>query len=147
MSVLEKLFQEERKISDAVRQIGALVLELSDFTTAKSPLELAHSQIIGKKMRQECDKINEEIHIARKLIGRLMTEKTKVKFKKQERELHELENDLALMHGDVQTLGSLAEHFFEAKDRKAAFQNLNKAYSELMGHVLALVVEEQGLSA
>jgi len=45
------------------------------------------------------------------------------------------------MHGDIEAIGRIAEDFFEAKDRKAAFYNMNKHYSELVDHVSSLMAE------
>ena len=56
-----------------------------------------------------------------------------------------MENELSLIHGYLEAIGSFAERFFEAKDRKAAFDNLNQHYSELVEHVTSLMVSEAKL--
>ncbi len=142
MSELAKLFEEEEKIQQSVREISQGLLDLSDYSLSKSAIELAESEVVGKRIRNACDKISEEVHIARKKLGALLTNSTKVKFKKSERPLHEMENELSLIHGDLEAIGSIAERFFEAKDRKAAFDNLNQHYSELVEHVTSLMVSE-----
>ncbi len=145
MTVLDKLFEEEEKIQSAVHEISQGILDLSDYALAKSALELAETEIVGKKIRNACDKINEEVHIARKKLGALLTNTTKVKFKKGERPLHEMENELSLIHGDLEAIGKIAEEFYHAKDRKAAFENMNKHYSELVQHVTSLMLDEAEL--
>ena len=145
MTELAKLFQEEEKIQLAVREISQGLLDLSDYSLAKGAIELAESEVVGKRIRNACDKINEEVHIARKKLGALLTNSTKVKFKKSERPLHEMENELSLIHGDLEAIGQIAERFHEAENRKAAFENLNKHYSELIQHVTSLMIEEANL--
>ncbi len=145
MTELDKLFEEEDKIQQAVLEISRGVLDLSDYSNAKSAVELAEAEIVGKRIRNACDKINEEVHIARKKLGSLLTNSTKVKFKKAERPLHEMEDELSLIHGDLEAIGKISEDFYHAEDRKAAFDNLNKHYSELVRHVTSLMVEESNL--
>ena len=145
MTDLDKLFEEEEKIQQSVREISQGLLDLSDYAVAKGVIELAEVEVVGKRIRNACDKINEEVHIARKKLGVLMTSSAKVKFKKAERPLHEMENELSLIHGDLETIGQIAESFYEAKNRKIAFENLNKHYSELVQHVTSLLVEESNL--
>jgi hypothetical protein len=145
MSEIEQLFEEEKKVGEAVRIIGSLILDLSDFTHSRSPEELAQSQILGKKINTECEKIDEEVHKARKLISKLMTEKTSIKLNNENQELHKIENELALIHGDVHIISQLAQEFFKAKNRQAAFDNLSKVYAGLMQHMVALMVEGTGL--
>ena len=142
MSELKQLFEEEEKIQKALFEISQAMLDLSDYTIAKSPIELAEAEVVGKRMRNACDKISDEVHIARKKLGALMTDMTSVKFKKAERQLNEMENELALIHGDLEAIGGLAERFYEAKSRKGAFENLNRHYSELVQHVTSLMVTE-----
>ncbi len=145
MTELEALFEEEEKIEQAVREISQGVLDLSDYSLAKSAIELAEMEIVGKRIRNACDKINDEVHIAMKKLGALLTHTTTVTFKKSARQLHEMENELSLVHGDLEAIGRIAEDFYEAKDRKAAFQNLNKHYAELVEHVTSLMIEESNV--
>src|SRR3990172_3097944 len=142
MTELAKLFEEEEKIQQSVREISQGLLDLSDYTLAKSVIDLAESEVVGKRIRNACDKINEEVHIARKKLGALLTNSTKVKFKKAERPLHEMENELSLIHGDLEAIGQIAEKFHEAESRKAAFENMNKHYSELVKHVTSLMCQK-----
>ena len=145
MTELDKLFEEEEKIEQSVREISQGLLDLSDYSVSKSVIELAELEVVGKKIRNACDRINEEVHVARKKLGLLMGNSTKVNFKKAERPLHEMENELSLIHGDLEVIGQVAESFHQAKNRKAAFENLNKHYSELVQHVTSLMVEESNL--
>lgn len=145
MSELDRLFEDEEKIQLAVREISQGILDLSDYSNAKNALELAEAEIIGKRVRNACDKINDEVHVARKRLGILFTQSIKVKFKKIERLLHEMENELSLIHGDLEVIGSIAENFYHAESRKAAFDNINQHYSELVRHVTSLVVDEAKL--
>jgi hypothetical protein len=145
MTDLDKLFEEEEKIQQAVREISQGVLDMSDYVLAKSALELAEAEIVGKNIRKACDKMNDEVHHAKKKLGALLTNTTKVKFKGADKPLHEMENELSLIHGDLEAIGKISEDFFEAKDRKAAFDNLNKHYAELVQHVTSLLVEESNL--
>ncbi|MBW2969911.1 hypothetical protein KY309_02315 [Candidatus Woesearchaeota archaeon] len=147
MTELDKLFEEEEKIQKSVREISVGLLEMSDFVLAKSPVELASAEIVGKRIRRACDMINDEVHIARKKIGVLLTHKSKVKFKKAVRSLHEMEDELSLIHGDIDAIGDIAESFYESKDRKTAFENLNRHYSELVGHVTSLIIDEENLKS
>ena len=141
MTELESLFTQEREILESICDIAQSIHEMSEYSVIKSPLELADAEIVGKRIRRACDKVNEQIHAARNKLGALLTHTTKVKLKKAERPVHEVENDLSLMHGDIEAIGRIAEDFFEAKDRKAAFYNMNKHYSELVDHVSSLMAE------
>ncbi len=145
MTELQKLFEEEQAIQQSVRKISEGVLELSDYSLAKSAIELAEAEVVGKSIRKACDEISEHVHKARKALGAFLTDTSKIKLKGKERPLHEVENELALIHGDLESIGSIAERFFEAKDRKIAFQNLNQHYSELMQHLTSLLLEEAAL--
>jgi len=145
MNELTKLFDEEQEIQKLVRKISTGILDLSDYSLSKGPIELAEAEVIGKQMRKVCEDINEHVHHATKIIGALMTRTTKVKFKGRERSLHEVENELSLIHGDLEAIGNIAENFFEAPDRKAAFQNLSLHYGELLQHLTSLMLEEFGL--
>jgi len=145
MTELGILFAEEERIQLAVREISQGILDMSDYVLAKSPIELAEAEVVGKNIRKSCDKINDDVHLARNTLGNLFTHATKITFKGKERPLHEMENELSLIHGDLEAIGSIAEKFFEAKDRKAAFDNLNQHYSELVEHVTSLMVSEAKL--
>ena len=145
MTELDKLFEEEEKIQASVLEISQGLLDLSDYSNAKSAVDLAEAEVVGKRIRNACDKINGEVHHAKQRLGALLTNTTKVKFKKGERKLHEMENELSMIHGDVEAIGTIAEGFYDAKDRKAAFDNLNQHYSELVKHVTSLMVEESEL--
>ncbi len=143
--ILKQLFEEEDKIHSSVRQIGELLLELSDFSLAKSALELAKVQVIGKRLRNVCDEISDHVHHARKKLGSLMLHHTHVQFKKADKSLHDMERELSLIHGNLETIGSIAESFFESTDRKAAFANLNSAYNSLVQNVMSLLVDESSV--
>jgi hypothetical protein len=145
MTELDRLFEEEEKIQESVREISQGLLDLSDYSLAKSAVDLAEAQVVGKRIRNACDKISEQVHVARKKLGALLTNSTKVKFKKAEKPLHEMENELSLIHGDLEAIGQIAEDFYGAKNRKAAFENLNRHYSELIQHVTSLMIEESNL--
>jgi phosphate uptake regulator len=145
MSELDALFEEEGKIQQDVREISQGVLDLSDYVLAKSALELGESQIVGRKIREVCDRVGEHVHIAKRKLAALMSNHVNVKFKKAERELHEMSNELALIHGDLEIIGTLAEGFYAAKKRDAAFENINKHYSQLMRHLTSLMMEEANL--
>ncbi len=145
MTVFDSLFREEERIAKAVRQISTGLLELDDFIVARGPLELAKAEVSGKRIRRACDEINEEIHEAKKQIGVLMSGTKEVKLKGRKRLLHELEDTLALLHGDVETIGNLAESFYKTDNRRVLFENLNHQYSELMRHVMSLLSDQDML--
>ena len=145
MTDLGILFAEEERIQKSVQEISQGLLDISDYVLSKSPVELAEAEIVGKRIRNSCDKINEQVHLARKTLGTLMTQASKVNFKNSSRSLSEMENELSLIHGDLEAIGSIAERFFEAKDRKIAFDNLNQHYSELVEHVTSLTVSKSSL--
>lgn len=146
MKNLDALFREEKKIAAHVREIAEALLELSEFVNAKGALDLAGAEVLGRRVRRACDGINDEVHEARKALGVLMLEKKMVSFKKAEKPLHEMENDLSLVHGDIDAIGRIAEGFYEAPDREAAFENLNSHYRELVRHVQALLSEQVDLA-
>jgi len=145
MKELAKLFEEEEKIEKSVREISKGVLDLSDYSLARSPIELAEAEVLGKRIRRACDVICDEVHRARQKLGALMTHTTAVSFKKSKRQLHEMENELSLIHGDLEAIGSIAEEFYQAEDRRASFENINSHYSELIQHVMSLMVSEANL--
>jgi len=140
-SELEQLFEAEEKIQQAIREISTLLLDLSDFTLAKSVLELAKVQVLGKRIRDVCDRISDDIHQARKKLGDLMVHHTHVKFKDADKALHDMEKELSLAHGSLETIGHVAETFYESKNRRAAFDNLNKAFSSLIHNITSLLVD------
>lgn len=142
MSDLDKLFEEEEKIHRSVREIAQALLDLSDFVLAKSPMELASAEVAGKRIRKACDSINDEVHIARKKIGILLSDSTKVKFKKGDKVLTDMEDELSLVHGDVESIGSIALQFYKSNDRNAAFKNLNKQYADLVKNITNLLVSK-----
>ncbi|GEM_PF-3515004 len=145
MNELNQLFEREEKIQETVREISHGLLDLSDYSIIRSPIELAEAEIVGKKIRNACDKVSEDVHLARQKLGDFMTHNTKIKFKKGERYLHEMENELSLIHGDLDAIGRIAENFYKSDNRAAAFENLNTHYSELVKHVTSLIVEESNL--
>ena len=145
MTVLDKLFEEEEKIERAVVDISRGVLDLSDYVVAKSPLELAEAEIVGKRIRESCDSVNEEIHVARRKLGILLSHSSSVVFKKGKRFLHEMENELSLIHGDIEAIGTVAEHFFTSNNREVAFENLSMIQSNLVKHVTSLLGDESRL--
>jgi len=143
--VLEQLFEQEELIQKSIKDIAQGILDLSDFVTAKGPLELANAQIVGKRMRRSCDIISDEVHLARKKLGILMLETKSVVFKKSKRALTEMENELSLIHGDVDAIGKISEEFYGAIDRKSAFANVSRHYEELVEHAMSLMVVEGNL--
>lgn len=138
---LKQLFEEEGKVRDAIREISTLLLDLSDFSLAKSALELAKVQVLGKRIRDVCDRITDDVHQARKKLGDLMLHHTHVNFKKADKALHDMEKDLSLAHGNLETIGKISESFYESKNRNAAFENLNKAYSSLIQNISSLMID------
>ncbi len=145
MTELQKLFSEEEKIRDGVHAIAEGILELSEHVVDKGVLELAGAEVVGKRVRKACDDINDEVHLARKQLGVLLSHSSEVKFKKSVRSLNEMEDELSLIHGDIDVIGRVAENFFQSGNRKAAFSNLNRHYGELVEHVTSLMVEEAKL--
>jgi len=139
---LGRLFAEEEKVAALVREVSQGLLDLDEFVLAKSPLELAKAEVIGRRIRRSCDQMNEHVHEAKKVIGALMLEKSAVRFRGAEKALHEMESELAQIHGDIESIGSLAESFYSAENREVVFQNLNAQYAQLMRHVMALMATE-----
>jgi len=144
---LDQLFKDEERVVADMHELSAGILSLSEFVSTKTPLDLAQAEVSGKKIRAACDRMNDDIHEAKKELGVLCSQTTSVSFKQQDRLLHEMEDDLALMHGDVETIGRVAEHFFEAPNREAAFENLNTHYGTLVKLAGALLSSRQKLSA
>ncbi|PIN76184.1 hypothetical protein COV18_00620 [Candidatus Woesearchaeota archaeon CG10_big_fil_rev_8_21_14_0_10_37_12] len=142
---LSKLFEEEEIIRSHVKDIAQLILELSDFVVATRVLDLAQAEVLGKKVQNVCDKLNTHVHKARKLLGILMTKKTSVLFKGKQVLLPDIENDLSLIHGDVDSIGRIGLDFYKAENRGAAFENLERHYDDLVEHVTNLVVDDTEL--
>lgn len=133
---MNDVLENETRLEKDVKEISKGLLDISDFTKARSPLELAEAEVVGKRIRAACDKIADEIHMAKKKLGIELLHSTK---SKKGRSLNELENLLSLIHGDVETIGNVAVNFISAPNREAAFENMNRHYAELVQHVMSLI--------
>ncbi|RMD57858.1 hypothetical protein D6825_02655 [Candidatus Woesearchaeota archaeon] len=142
---LSKLFRDERKVSELVRELAQGVLDLSDFVLAKSAVELAAAQVAGKRLADACTRVEDLIHEVKKDLGVLLLSYESVEFKGIERPLHEMEDSVSLIHGDLDALRVIAQNFHKAKDRKVAFANASKHYRALVKHIVRLLVEENEL--
>lgn len=144
---LKSLFKDEVTIAKDVREIAAQIVELSEFAEAKSPLELAHAEVVGKRIREACDRVNDEVHHARRQVGALLSEQESIVVRDTERALNDVFDELSVVHGSVEAIGRIAEGFFEARDREVAYRNLNRVYERLVRQVSVLLSSKQKLSA
>jgi hypothetical protein len=140
--MLDSLFDDEDNVRNSVNVISVGIIDLSDFSIVSSAVDLARAEIAGKRIRVACDALNEEVHSARKKLGILLSSKSSVKFKGAVRVLHEMEDELSLIHGDLEAIGTIAVNFFSSANRKVAFDNLNRHYSGLVKHVTSLLISE-----
>ncbi len=145
-NILKKLFEEEERINRAVRVISSGILDLSDYSVASGAIELAEVEVIGKRICEACSEISKEINFARKTLGSFMTSTRVLRFKGFKRHLHEIEDELSLVHGDIDAIGRIAEKFHSAKNRSAAFDNLKRHYSGLVEHASSLLIDTSAFS-
>ena len=139
-SGLDNLFEEEELIHEGVRSIAQGLLDMSDFVTAKGPIELAEAQVVGKRLRRVCDDLLEELHKARKAVGSLLSHEKEGTLNGKKIKLYDVEDELSLIHGDVEAIAIIAENFYGSRDRVVAFGNLNKHYRDLVTHVTSVMV-------
>lgn len=139
---VSSLFADESRVHDLVHQLASLVHEFADFVLARSPVELAHSRVLGSRIQKVCDELSEIMHGARKTVGALMVDQSHVHIGKRRCLLQDVSDDAALVHADCELIGSLGSAFFEADDRKRAFDNIAEAHNRLLFHVSRLVSDE-----
>ena len=139
---LKQLFAEEEKVSKAIEQVAEVLIGMSEFVIAKSAMELAQVEVLGKRLQEICDSIKDEVHEAKKTLGSLMMDHTHAEFKGADKSLHDMEHVLALIHSDLSRLGDIGLKFPQSFHKEAAFENLNKAYRTLTENVRQLIVDE-----
>lgn len=141
-SGLDTLFEEEEKIQQGVRSIAQSLLDMSDFVTAKGPIELAEAQVVGRRLKRVCDDLLEELHKARKAVGILLSHEKEGTLNGKKRHISDVEDELSLIHGDIEAIASIAENFYQSQNRKTAFENLNRHYGDLVAHVTQVMVSK-----
>jgi len=147
MNEVETLFEDEEEIARRVHEIARRVLNLGEYVTDQSVLELARAEVIGKQVREECDLIASKVHHARRQVGVMLSQAETVRLKGAERKLEEVLERLSMVHGDIDAIGRLAEGFFEAKDRNVAFGNMSKLYARFIGHMTDVLSSSKSLPA
>ncbi|MGK5094629.1 hypothetical protein WDW89_21770, partial [Deltaproteobacteria bacterium TL4] len=136
------LFEEEEKIREGVRSIAQGLLDVSDFVEAKGPVELAEAQVVGKRLRKVCDELLDELHKARKAVGLLLSHEKEGVIGGKTRQFSDIEDELSLIHGDVEAIAVIAENFYQSRNRSIAFNNLNRHYRDLVTHVTSVLVSK-----
>lgn len=145
MNAVDELFHEVGKVEQGVRELSDHLMALADVAHGKSPVELASAKVMGKRIARACDMILDEVEEAKKRLGTLALQTTSVKTKKGDRAIVNVQNDLALVHSDVEMIAHLAEHFFESEDREDSFTNITEFYGKLIEHVTTLLMDEDAL--
>lgn len=142
---VSSLFADESRVHHLVHELSSMVHELSDFVLSRSPVELAHSRVLGSRIRRVCDEFAELMHDARKTVGALMVDRSHMHIGKANCLLQDVSDDAALVHADLELIGMLGAAFFEAEDRKRAFDNIVEVHNRLLYHVGRLVSDENML--
>lgn len=137
---LDQLFAKEKDVSTHLKDVGVLILDLSDSVKSKlSEKDVEEVKGLLSTFSMNCDAIMDDIKGADETLKKMR--KKSINLCKGPVNVPELKEHFKTLTATAKKLKANARQFLEAKDREMVFQELNKDYTELLGTLTELLAE------
>ncbi|HSU72219.1 MAG TPA: hypothetical protein VLJ21_00010 [Candidatus Binatia bacterium] len=137
---LDTLFEKEKEVAVHLKDIGVLLLDLSDSVKDKlSERDTEEIKGLADTFAMNCDALTDDLTGAEAVLKKVR--KKTIKLCKGAVNVPELKEHVKQLHTLVKRLRSNAKQFLHARDREMVFQEMNKDYSELLGTLTELMTE------
>jgi|GEM_PF-5872131 len=137
---LDSIFAKERDVSTHLKDIGVLLLDISDSVKAKlSEKDVEEVKGLVSTFVMNCDAITDDIAAAEAVLKKVR--KKNIQLCRGPVNVAEIKTHLKALHDAAKRLKGNARQFIEARDREMVFQEMNKDYTELLGTLTELMTE------
>ena len=137
---LDKLFEKERDVSTHLKDIGVLLLDLSDSVKSKlSEKDVEEIKGLISTFAMNCDAITDDLADAENVLKKVR--KKEIKLCKGPVNVPELKTHFKTLADAVKRLKSNARQFIEARDREMVFVEMNNDYNNVLGSLTELMTE------
>jgi hypothetical protein len=136
----ETLFDREKDVASHLKDIGVLLLDLSDSVKSKlSEKDIEEIKGLVTTFGMNCDAVTDDITGAEGVL-KSVRKKTLIVCKKKI-SVPELRKHLADSKTAIARLRRSAKEFLAARDRDLVFKEMNKDYSDVLGEITELMSE------
>src|SRR3989338_10772763 len=137
---IDKLFEKEQDISSHLKELGIILLDISDSTKQKlSRDDMAQVKELLTTFAMHCEAMCEDITSGEATLKTIRAKR--VAFKDSALDTKELKQHLSEVKAAVKNLKENATLFLAAKNRELVFQEMNKDYSEVLGSLTELMAK------
>lgn len=137
---IDKLFEKEQALSNHLKDIGVILLDISDSVKERlSEKDTASVKDLLTTFTMNCDAMIDDIASADPILAKIKAKTVAVGSTKVSTD--ELRKHLAELKEYIGRLRRNAEEFMAAKNRDLVFKEMNKDYSEILGSLTELMAE------
>ena len=138
--VIDKLFEKEQDLSSHLKDIGVILLDLSDSVKGKlSEKDTNEVKDLITTFKMNCDAMTDDLIGANALLTKVKAKTVSVGETKAN--TADLKQHLAEVKEAVARLRRNADEFMTAKNRDLVFKEMNKDYSDILGSLTELMAE------
>lgn len=139
-AAIDTLFAKEQDLSAHLKDVGILLLDISD--SVKDKLSKKDADDVKDAMitlSMNCDAMLDDVANAEKILKKVKTKDVSVKGTNAD--VGQLKAHLDTVKNALQRLKKNAQDFLNARDKELVFQEMNKDYSEILGTLTELMAE------
>jgi DNA repair ATPase RecN len=138
MSELDPIFDKEKDVAEHLKQLGVLLLDLSDSVKDKlSEKDIDEIKGLTATFTLNCDAVSDDLKGAEASLKKIRA-KT-LDFPLGPVNIPEVKERVKELHSVVKRMKASAKEFLHARNRELVFQEMNKDYSELLGTLTELI--------
>jgi hypothetical protein len=139
-AAIDTLFAKEQDLSTHLRDVGVLLLDISD--SVKDKLSKKDADEVKDSMitlSMNCDAMLDDIANADKILKKIKTKDVSVKGTNAD--VASLKAHLLTIKEALTRLKKNANDFLNARDKELVFQEMNKDYADVLGTLTELMAE------
>ena len=139
-AAIDTLFAKEQDLSTHLRDVGILLLDISD--SVKDKLSKKDADEVKDAMitlSMNCDAMLEDVSNSEKILKKIKTKDVSVKGTTAD--LASLKKHFLDVKSGLERLKQNAKDFLTAKNRELLFQEMNTDYSNVLGTLTELMAE------
>lgn len=139
-AAIDTLFAKEQDLSTHLRDVGVLLLDISDSVKdklSKKDADEVKDALITLSMN--CDAMLDDVSNAEKLLKKIKTKDVSVKGTTAD--VSSLKAHLLTIKEALARLKKNANDFLNARDKNLTFQDMNKDYADVLGTLTELMAE------
>lgn len=137
---IDKLFEKEQDVSKHLKDVGVILLDLSDSVHEKlTDKDTGDVKGLLATLTMNCQAMIEDITESEKILKSVRTKQVTVN--ETTADTSELRLHLSEVKQSLTKLSKSANEFLSAKNRDLVFQEINKDYSEVLGSLTELMAE------